>query len=174
MKCPLCGKTDDKVIESRQNQSGTTIRRRRECISCGYRFTSYEHIEEVPIMVIKRSGRRESFDLKKIEYGVQRALEKRPVPHASVEELLHIIEDEAAMMSRSSHEIRSETIGDLVLENLFSLDKVAYVRFASVYRQFENVEEFIRVIDALGPDDREPLNTDTGKPNDSELFQENI
>ncbi len=125
-------------------------------------------------MVIKRSGRRESFDLKKIEYGVQRALEKRPVPHTSVEELLHVIEDEAAMMSRSSHEIRSETIGDLVLENLFFLDKVAYVRFASVYRQFENVEEFIRVIDALGPDDRELLKTDNGKPNNSELFQENI
>ena len=117
-------------------------------------------------MVIKRSGRREGFDLKKVEYGVQRALEKRSVAHASIEELLHIIEDEAAMMSRSTHEIRSETIGDLVLENLFSLDKVAYVRFASVYRQFENVEEFIRVIDDLGPD-----NPDTVNDSDSELFQ---
>ncbi len=167
MKCPLCGKTDDKVIESRQNQSGTTIRRRRECISCGYRFTSYEHIEEVPIMVIKRSGRRENFDLKKIEYGVMRALEKRPVPHASVEDLLHGIEDEAAMMSRSTHEIRSETIGDLVLESLFSLDKVAYVRFASVYRQFEDVEQFIRVIDDLGPDDKPQQDTNQS---DGELF----
>jgi len=174
VKCPLCGKTDDKVIESRQNQSGTTIRRRRECISCGYRFTSYEHIEEVPIMVIKRSGRRESFDLKKIEYGVQRALEKRPVPHASVEELIHVIEDEAAMMSRSTHEIRSETIGDLVLENLFSLDKVAYVRFASVYRQFENVEEFIRVIDELGPDDKEQNSSDSTINKSGELFREKV
>ncbi|MCG8453796.1 MAG: transcriptional regulator NrdR [Spirochaetales bacterium] len=149
MKCPLCGQSDDKVVESRQNQSGTTIRRRRECLDCGYRFTSYEHIEEVPIMVIKRSGRRETFDVKKIEYGVMRALEKRPVPHTDVEAVLHSIEDEAAMMSRSTHEIRSETIGDLVLEKLFPLDKVAYVRFASVYRQFEDVKEFIRVIDDL-------------------------
>jgi len=125
-------------------------------------------------MVIKRSGRRESFDLKKIEYGVQRALEKRPVAHASVEELLHLIEDEAAMMSRSSHEIRSETIGDLVLENLFSLDKVAYVRFASVYRQFENVEEFIRVIDDLGPDDKEPKKPAAVSSPEGELFQENL
>jgi len=125
-------------------------------------------------MVIKRSGRRESFDLKKIEYGVQRALEKRPVAHASVEELLHLIEDEAAMMSRSSHEIRSETIGDLVLENLFSLDKVAYVRFASVYRQFENVEEFIRVIDDLGPDDKAPKKPASVSQADGELFQENL
>ena len=170
MKCPLCGKSDDKVIESRQNQSGTTIRRRRECISCGYRFTSYEHIEEVPIMVIKRSGRRECFDLKKIEYGVQRALEKRPVSHDSVEELLHVIEDEAAMMSRSSHEIRSVTIGDLVLENLFSLDKVAYVRFASVYRQFEDVDEFIRVIDELEPDDAKQSVTVGKDQSATELF----
>jgi len=102
-------------------------------------------------MVIKRSGRRETFDLKKIEHGVQRALEKRPVSHGDMEELLRSIEDEAAMMSRSTHEIRSETIGDLVLEKLYALDKVAYVRFASVYRQFEDVDEFIRVIDDLGP-----------------------
>jgi len=118
-------------------------------------------------MVIKRSGRRENFDLKKIEYGVMRALEKRPVTHAAIEDLLHGIEDEAAMMSRSTHEIRSETIGDLVLERLFSLDKVAYVRFASVYRQFEDVKEFIRVIDDLGPD-AEPK-PDESRP-DGELF----
>jgi transcriptional repressor NrdR len=152
MKCPLCGSTDDKVIESRQNSSGTTIRRRRECISCGYRFTSYEHIEEVPLMVIKRSGRRERFDLKKIEYGISRALEKRPVAHSVVEELLHEVEDEAALLSRSAHELRSETIGELVLEKLFAIDKVAYVRFASVYRQFENVNEFINVINSIGSD----------------------
>ncbi|PIE04702.1 MAG: transcriptional regulator NrdR [Spirochaetales bacterium] len=149
MKCPLCGQSDDKVIESRQNQSATTIRRRRECISCGYRFTSYEHIEEIPVVVIKRSGRRENFDLKKIEYGVLRAMEKRPVTHNTVEELIHQVEDEAALMSRSTHEIRSETIGDLVLEKLFSVDKVAYVRFASVYRKFEDVAEFVNVINNL-------------------------
>jgi transcriptional repressor NrdR len=118
-------------------------------LECGFRFTSYEHIEEVPIMVIKRSGRREPFDLKKIEHGVMRALEKRPVPHDRMEELLHAVEDEAALMSRSTHEIRSVTLGDLVLEKLFGLDNVAYVRFASVYRQFEDVAEFIRVIEGI-------------------------
>ncbi len=167
VKCPLCGLAEDKVIESRQNQSGTTIRRRRECIGCGYRFTSYEHIEEVPIMVIKKSGRRESFDVKKIEHGVMRALEKRPVIHSDIEDVLHSIEDEAAMMSRSTHEIRSETIGDLVLEKLFSLDKVAYVRFASVYRQFEDVDEFIRVIEELGS---ETNTTATQTESAGELF----
>lgn len=168
MKCPLCGNTDDKVVESRQNRSGTTIRRRRECIDCGYRFTSYEHIEEVPIMVIKRSGRRENFDLKKIERGVQRALEKRPIPQTAIEELLHSIEDEAALMSRSTHEIRSETLGDLVLEKLFFVDKVAYVRFASVYRQFEDAEEFVRVIENLEPEVRN-TNGNTNKDT-AELF----
>ncbi len=146
MKCPLCGKTDDKVIESRQNQSATMIRRRRECIECGYRFTSYEHIEEIPIMVIKRSGHRERFDLKKTEYGVKRALEKRPIPHKAIEEMLHAIEDEAAMVSRFSNEIRSKTIGNLVLKRLFNLDKIAYVRFALVYRDFEDIDEFIGVV----------------------------
>ena len=149
MKCPLCGGKDDKVIESRQNQSAATIRRRRECLGCGNRFTSYEHIEEIPIAVIKRSGRREPFNLEKIQRGVERAIEKRPIARIVVKDLLHGIEDEAAILSRSTHEIRSETIGDLVLERLFSLDKVAYVRFASVYRQFENVDEFIRAIDEL-------------------------
>ena len=118
-------------------------------------------------MVIKRSGRREAFDLKKIEYGVMRALEKRPVVHTAVEDILHAIEDEAAMMSRSTHEIRSETIGDLVLEKLFGLDKVAYVRFASVYRQFEDVDEFIRVIEDLGP---EPSTTTAQAESAGELF----
>ena len=102
MKCPLCGKSDDKVIESRQNQSATTIRRRRECLGCGNRFTSYEHIEEVPIAVIKRSGRREEFNLEKIQRGVERALEKRPIARIEVKELLHGIRviDELQMEKR--------------------------------------------------------------------------
>ncbi|OQX28653.1 MAG: transcriptional regulator NrdR [Spirochaeta sp. LUC14_002_19_P3] len=149
MKCPLCGITDDKVIESRQNQSATMIRRRRECVACGARFTSYEKIEEVPIMVIKRSGHREHFDREKIKHGISRALEKRPVPHRVFEEMLNSVEDEAAIVSRSSNEIRSVTIGEIVLERLFNVDKVAYVRFASVYRQFEDVDEFIQVIEKL-------------------------
>jgi len=170
MKCPLCDKTDDRVIESRQSRSGATIRRRRECVECGYRFTSYEHIEEVPLIVIKKSGRRENFDLKKIEMGIRKALGKRPVAHSALEELLHVIEDEAIMMSRSTHEIRSESIGELVLEKLFSLDRVAYVRFASVYRRFEDVQEFIHEIDRLRPHipEREAVPAETGESN--ELF----
>lgn len=152
MKCPLCGNTDNRVIESRQNPSGTSIRRRRECGHCEYRFTSYETIEEIPLTVIKKSGRREYFDLKKIEYGIQRAIVKRTIPHSTIEELLHAIEDKATLMGRSTHEIRSETIGELVLDKLFKLDKVAYVRFASVYRQFEDVEEFIKTIEVFTPD----------------------
>ena len=115
-------------------------------------------------MVIKRSGRREKFDLEKIKRGVQHALEKRPIAQTAIKELLHGIEDEAAMLSRSTHEIRSETIGDLVLERLFSLDKVAYVRFASVYRQFEDVDEFIRVIEDLGSDTTERQTVSVDEP----------
>ncbi len=150
MKCPLCGQSEDRVIESRENDSATRIRRRRECIKCGYRFTSYEQIEEVPIMVIKKSGHRESFDLKKVEHGVLRSLEKRPVPCGTIEEMLHDIEDRVLLVSRSANEIRSKNIGEIVLKSLFGLDKVAYVRFASVYRQFENVDEFIHIIEDIG------------------------
>ncbi len=150
MKCPFCGGLDDKVLESRQNSSGTTIRRRRECTSCAYRFTSYERIEEVPLKVVKRDGRREPFDIQKLARGIHRALEKRPVPHVDIERMLNAIEDEAAYRGRSSHEIPAEELGEMVLEKLFGLDRVAYVRFASVYRKFEEVEEFINVIEDLG------------------------
>lgn len=150
MKCPLCGKADDKVIESRQNQNGITIRRRRECLDCGYRFTSYEHIEEIPMVVIKQSGRREVFDRKKIERGILRAIAKRELNHQTIMDMIHDIENEAEMRSRSTHEIRSKTIGDIVLDRLFAIDKVAYIRFASIYKEFEDVGEFIQIIDNLG------------------------
>ena len=149
MKCPLCGNLDDKVIESRQNISGTSIRRRRECSSCSYRFTSYEKVEEVPLMVVKRDNTRQPFDLKKLERGLQRAIEKRPVSQVQVDSILHSIEDEANLKGKSNHEISSEDLGEMIMTQLFDLDKVAYVRFASVYRHFENVEEFIKVIESL-------------------------
>ncbi len=149
MKCPLCGTLDDKVIESRQNISGTSIRRRRECSACGYRFTSYEKVEEIPLMVIKRDKSRQPFDLKKLERGLQRAIEKRPVSQFQVDTILHSIEDEANLRGKSTHEITSEELGELIMTQLFELDKVAYVRFASVYRHFENVEEFVQVIESL-------------------------
>ncbi len=149
MKCPLCGQLEDKVIESRQNISGTTIRRRRECLSCSYRFTSYERIEEVPLMVVKRDGRRQPFSIKKMERGLQRACEKRPIPQVTLEEILNALEDEAAMKGKANHEIPSQELGEMLLKKLYDLDRVAYVRFASVYRQFENVKQFIKEIEDL-------------------------
>jgi transcriptional repressor NrdR len=149
MKCPLCENMDDKVIESRQNISGTSIRRRRECASCGYRFTSYEKVEEIPLMVIKKDNTRQPFDVKKMERGIQRAVEKRPVSQMKVDSILHEIEDEANLRGKSSHEINSVELGEMVMTQLYSLDKVAYVRFASVYRHFENVEEFVSIIATL-------------------------
>ena len=146
MRCPHCGSIDDKVIESRTLANGDAIRRRRECTGCGYRFTSYERTEDKQFMVIKRVGRREPFDRVKIEHGVSRALEKRPVSQMSIDSLVNEIEDQAAMMGKENHEIAAAVIGDLVLEKLAVLDKVAYIRFASVYRHFENLDEFVREI----------------------------
>ena len=149
MRCPHCGEIEDKVVESRQNASGTSIRRRRECLSCGYRFTSYEKIDEKPLMVVKRDGRREIFDLEKLERGIQRSLQKRPVSQKQIEELIHQIEDEAVIRAKNNREINAEELGDLVLSKLFEIDGVGYVRFASVYRMFEDVDEFIREIEKL-------------------------
>ena len=146
MRCPHCGSFDDKVIDSRTLANGDAIRRRRECSSCSYRFTSYERTEDKQFMVIKQSGRREPFDRTKIERGITRALEKRPVSQMNIERVTNEIEDKAAIMGKVNHEIDSATIGDLVLEKLASLDKVAYIRFASVYRHFENLDEFVQEI----------------------------
>jgi len=150
MRCPHCGSIDDKVIDSRTLANGEAIRRRRECERCGARFTSYERTEEKQLMVVKKDGRREPFDRYKIEHGIKRALEKRPVSHMQIDNLVNEIEDEAAISSKDSREIESRAIGDLILERLGIIDKVAYIRFASVYRQFENLDEFIREINTLG------------------------
>lgn len=149
MRCPHCGSLDDKVIDSRSLANGEAIRRRRECLSCNLRFTSYERIEEQPLMVVKRDGRREPFERIKLERGLVRALEKRPISQLSVENLVNEIEDEAAQLARMSNEISSQSLGDLVLRRLYALDKVAYIRFASVYRKYETADEFIREIDSL-------------------------
>ena len=150
MRCPHCGSFDDKVIESRTLANGDAIRRRRECSGCGYRFTSYERTEDKQFMIIKRDSRREPFDRTKIEKGVTRALEKRPVSQMGIESLVNEIEDQAAILGKNSHEIDSAIIGDLVLEKLAALDKVAYIRFASVYRHFENLDEFLLEIKKVG------------------------
>ena len=149
MRCPHCGSFDDKVIDSRTLANGDAIRRRRECSYCSLRFTSYERIEDKQFMVIKRSGRREPFDRAKIEKGVERALQKRPVSQMGIESLVNEIEDQAAMLGKIDHEIDAAIIGDLVLEKLAALDKVAYIRFASVYRHFENLDEFLREIQKI-------------------------
>jgi transcriptional repressor NrdR len=160
MRCPHCGTIDDKVIESRTLANGESIRRRRECMNCGYRFTSYERLEEQQLMVVKRDSRREPFDRVKLERGIERALEKRPVSRMRIESLVNELEDIVAIMSKGNREIDSSVIGDLVLERLGAIDQVAYIRFASVYRHFENPEEFIREIHKLGGERQSPANAD--------------
>jgi transcriptional repressor NrdR len=146
MRCPHCGTIEDKVVESRTLANGDAIRRRRECISCGYRFTSYERIDETQFMVVKKDGRREPFDRVKLERGVERALEKRPFSQMQIENIVNEIEDAAAILSKGSREISSYEIGDQVLKRLGAVDKVAYIRFASVHKHFENLDEFIKEI----------------------------
>ncbi|MDR2542944.1 MAG: transcriptional regulator NrdR [Treponema sp.] len=149
MRCPHCGTIEDKVIESRSLANGDAVRRRRECISCGYRFTSYEKIEERQFMVIKKDSRREPFDREKLERGVVRALEKRPFSQMQIENLVNEIEDETVILSKDSREISTSIIGDMVLERLGKIDKVAYIRFASVYKHFNDLDEFMTVIDEI-------------------------
>ena len=151
MRCPHCGTVEDKVVESRTLANGDAIRRRRECISCGYRFTSYERIDDKQFMVVKRDGRRVPFDRLKLERGVQRALEKRPFSQMQIENLVNEIEDATAILSKGSGEIATSVIGDQVLERLGAMDKVAYIRFASVYRHFNDLDEFIREIHKVTP-----------------------
>lgn len=143
MRCPYCASLEDKVIESRMMASGESIRRRRECLGCGYRFTSYERIEEKPFMVVKKDGRREPFEQAKLEKGISRALEKRPVSMRMVEQIVSEIEDKAVMRGKVNREISTAELGELVLQRLYEIDKVAYIRFASVYKHFENLDEFI-------------------------------
>ncbi|HEY7862429.1 MAG TPA: transcriptional regulator NrdR [Thermoanaerobaculia bacterium] len=142
MKCPFCGAGDDRVVDSRESREGEVIRRRRECVSCGRRFTSYETIEEIPYMVVKNDGRREVFDRKKLRAGLGKACEKRPVPPARLDAIVD--EVEARLHDTEEHELPAKEIGAFVMDRLRELDKVAYVRFASVYRKFEDVDEFFR------------------------------
>lgn len=156
MRCPYCGNLDDKVVESRMLGQGDCIRRRRECLSCGYRFTSYERIEEKPLMVIKRDGRREPFDRSKLERGIERSLEKRPVSMNAIENIVSDIEDAAVMSSKGFKEIKSTELGEMVLARLYAIDKVAYIRFASVYKKFNNLDEFIGEVQKIhGEEDHE-------------------
>jgi len=147
MRCPNCGYKEDKVVDSRATQEESAIRRRRECLKCGKRFTTYEYIEEVSMMVIKKDGRREPFDRKKILSGIMKACEKRPISVEKMEELATQIE--RAMQKKSDHEISSSKVGELIMEKLKILDDVAYVRFASVYRQFKDVGQFMEELKGI-------------------------
>jgi len=138
--CPFCGHRHDKVVDSRESKEGDVIRRRRQCLSCDRRFTTYERIDEVPYMVIKKDGRREKFDRQKILAGLLKACEKRPVGMTKLAEIAD--EVEARLMESPEREISTTEIGELVMERLRSLDKIAYVRFASVYRNFQDEEAF--------------------------------
>lgn len=140
MKCPYCDHPESKVIDSRESKNGFTIRRRRECLSCIKRFTTYEKIEEIPYMVVKKDGQRQRFDDKKLLAGLLKACEKRPIPVSKLEELVE--EVELMLQERQEKEMPAEEIGQFVMQRLHALDKVAYVRFASVYRDFKDVVEF--------------------------------
>lgn len=141
MKCPFCGFTDSKVIDSRPADDGATIRRRRECLSCQKRFTTYEIVERLPLVVIKRDGSRQSFDKVKLINGIVRACEKRPVSMADIENIADDIEQE--LQSGLEREVSTAQIGELVMDRLKEIDEVAYVRFASVYRSFKDINTFM-------------------------------
>ena len=147
MKCPYCGYSESKVIDSRPADDGASIRRRRECLSCAKRFTTYETVESLPMVVVKKDGSRQSFDRSKVLGGMIRACEKRPVPLAELERIADSVEQE--LQNGLDREITTAHIGELVMEKLRGLDQVAYVRFASVYRQFMDIDTFMKELNKL-------------------------
>ena len=140
MRCPFCGSLEDRVVDSRLVRDGRAIRRRRECLACGRRFTTYEYIEKFPILVVKRDGKREQYQREKLVRGIKEACHKRPISAEQIEELVDKIESE--IFARGVSEISSLEIGEIVMNYLHTLDEVAYVRFASVYRKFKDIDEF--------------------------------
>jgi len=151
VRCPMCGHKEDKVVDSRATAEESAVRRRRECLKCGKRFTTYEYVEDVSLLVIKKDGRREAWDRKKVLAGIIRACEKRPVSVEKMEEVVTQVEH--AIQKKSDREVQASRIGELVMEKLKLIDDVAYVRFASVYRQFKDVGQFmVELKDILGKD----------------------
>lgn len=147
MKCPYCGNINDKVVDSRESKDGAAIRRRRECLGCNRRFTSYERVEEVPLMVVKKDGTREIFDPNKIIKGILKATEKRAVSRAEIEDIVEKIEHQ--VHQNPEREFKTGDIGNYVMESLKNIDKVSYVRFASVYREFKDISEFMSELQNL-------------------------
>ena len=147
MKCPYCGNVEDKVVDSRLGTEGNSIRRRRECLKCERRFTTYEHIEQLPLMVVKKDSRREPFERKKLLAGLVKACEKRPISMEDLERLVDKIESE--LQKKHEKEVASKEIGEIIMKMLHGLDEIAYVRFASVYRQFKDVGQFMNELKGL-------------------------
>jgi len=147
MKCIFCGHAESKVVDSRNNESGSSIRRRRECLECAKRFTSYETVEIVPLLIIKRDGSRQAFDGRKIKAGVVKACEKRPVTVAQIDELVESIEK--GLMNSLDQEVKSKVIGDMVMRELKKLDEISYVRFAAVYRHFQDIMTFTNFLKGM-------------------------
>ncbi|MDE5601785.1 MAG: transcriptional regulator NrdR [Clostridia bacterium] len=147
MKCVYCGFLESKVIDSRQNEDGTSIRRRRECLECHKRFTTYETIDNVPILVVKKDGSRQMFDPNKLKIGILKACEKRPIPVATIDKLVDSIQRQ--LLNSLDQEISSRQIGELVMEGLKDIDQVAYVRYASVHRQFRDINTLLNEIEGL-------------------------
>jgi transcriptional repressor NrdR len=147
MRCPSCGHLEDRVIDSRSTKEGRAIRRRRECIGCGHRYTTYEYVENASILVVKKDGKREPWSREKVVAGISRACEKRPISLSQVEAIVDRIENE--IQRQAPGELASKTVGELVMAELRELDEVAYVRFASVYRHFKDVNEFLDEIQGL-------------------------
>ena len=147
MRCPYCGQSESKVIDSRPADEGNSIRRRRECLSCQKRFTTYETVESLPMVVVKKDGSRQSFERRKVLGGMIRACEKRPVPLAELEKIAEEIEQD--LQNSMEREVSTEDIGEKVMDRLRSVDQVAYVRFASVYRQFKDIDTFMAELNKL-------------------------
>jgi transcriptional repressor NrdR len=147
MTCPFCGHREDKVIDSRESKEGDVIRRRRQCLGCERRFTTYERSDEIPYMVIKKDGRREKFDRQKVLGGLLKASEKRPVPMSRLAEIVD--EVEAKLSDSAEREISTTEVGEMLMDRLRNLDKIAYVRFASVYRDFQDLEAFLNELKQL-------------------------
>ena len=147
MKCPFCAHVDDKVIDSREGRSGDTIRRRRECLKCGRRFTTYERIDEIPYMVVKKDGRREKFERQKVLSGLLRACEKRPISMGRMEQIVNEVEQ--YVIDSPERERTASELGEQIMNSLKQIDKVAYIRFASVYRDFKDVGEFHSELEQL-------------------------
>ncbi|HLW55168.1 MAG TPA: transcriptional regulator NrdR [Candidatus Angelobacter sp.] len=154
MKCPFCGFENDKVVDSRESREGASIRRRRECLKCEKRFTTYERIDEIPYMIVKKDGRREKFERQKVLSGVLRACEKRPISMSQMEQIVNSVEQ--YVMDAADRERTAPEIGERIMDSLRQIDKVAYIRFASVYRDFQDVSEFHSELERLISKDEKP------------------